>query len=156
MATFVVGANDHFRPYRNTRIAYFPEAAGQTFKAGHVVVLNASGQIAKGGTDPAAATVVGVAAEAATGTTNRKCGVYVADENAEFQGRVQDTGALNANQVGKQYSIVLDATNDIFRVDLTDTTNLRVNVTELIDAPADVNGRVAFKWLNAARIPYAS
>lgn len=156
MATIAVGANNHFRPYRFCRLMYFLEGPAQTFKAGHVVVMNASNQIIKGGTDPAAATVVGVAAEAASGVTNRKIGVYVADENSEFQGNVQDTGALAQANIGLQYSIVLDGTNDIFRVDLGDTTNKRVVVTELIDQAGDVNGRVVFKWLNAARIPQAS
>lgn len=151
MATFVVGANDHFLPYRFTRIMYFLEAAAQSFKMGHVVTLDANGRIVKGATDPAAASVVGVAAEKASGTQGTKIGVYVADENAEFKGRVQDTGTLALTNVGKQYSIVLDATNDIFRVDLSDTTNKNVTVTELIDAVGDVNGRVAFKWANAAR-----
>lgn len=156
MVTFTAGANDHFRPWRYARLMYFPEAAAQTFKAGHVVVLNGAGSILKGGTDPAAATVVGVAAEAASGVTGRKIGVYMADENAEFQGRVQDTGVLSQAIIGLQYSIVLDGTYDIFRVDLSDTVNKRLGVTELIDAVGDVNGRVVFKWLNAARIPQAS
>jgi hypothetical protein len=151
MVTFVAGAGDGFLPYRFTRHMFFIEAAGQTFKPGAVVVLDAAGRIIKGGTDPAAATVVGVASERATGVLGSKVGVYVADENAEFKGRVQDTGVLALTNVGKQYSIVLDATNDIFRVDLSDTTNKNVTVTELIDAVGDVNGRVAFKWANAAR-----
>jgi hypothetical protein len=156
MVTFTAGANDHFRPYRLSRHMFFLEAAGQSFKAGHVVTLDAAGRIIKGVTDPAAATVVGVASEKASGVLGTKIGVYVADENIEFQGRVQDTGVLALTNVGKQYSIVLDGTNDIFRVDLSDTTNKNVIVTELIDAVGDVNGRVVFKWVNAARAVQAS
>lgn len=155
MATIVVGAGNHFRPHRFTRIAYFLEGAAQTFKAGHLVVLSA-GKIVKGATDPAASTIVGVAAEAASGVTDRKIGVYLADENAEFIGNVQDTGALALANIGTAYGIVLDAGNDIFRVDLSDAVNTRVRVTELIDAVADVNGLVVFKFLNAARVPQAS
>ena len=59
MATFTAGANDHFRPYRFTRIMYFLEAAAQSFKAGHVVTIDGAGRLVKGGTDPAAASVVG-------------------------------------------------------------------------------------------------
>lgn len=152
MVTFVAGAGDGPRPYRNTRIMYFLEGASQTFKPGHVVVL-AAGSLVKGASDPAANTVVGVAAEAASGVTGRKIGVYMADESAEFQGRVQDTGALALANVGTQYGIVFDAGRDIFRVDLTDTTAKVVTVTELIDAVGDVNGKVVFKFLNAARTP---
>ena len=152
MVTFVAGAGDGFRPYRNTRIMYFLEGASQSFKPGHVVVLSA-GKLVKGASDPAANTVVGVAAEAATGVTDRKIGVYMADETAEFQGRVQDTGALALANVGAQFGIVLDGARDIFRIDLTETTAKTCTVTELLDAVGDVNGRVAFKWLNAARTP---
>ena len=152
MVTFVAGAGDGPRPYRNTRIMYFLEGAGQSFKPGHVLVLTA-GRAVKGASDPAANTVLGVAAEAANGVQDRKIGVYLADENTEFQGRVQDTGALALTNVGAQFGIVLDGVRDIFRVDLSDTTNKVVTVTELIDAPADVNGRVVFKFMNAARTP---
>lgn len=155
MATISVNSKNHFRPYRNTRIAYFLEGAAQSFKAGHVVVLS-GGKIVKGASDPAASTVVGVAAEAATGVTDTKVGVYLADENAEFVGNVQDTGVLALANIGTAYGIVLDAGNDIFRVDLSDAVNTRVRVTELIDAVGDVNGLVVFKWLNAARVPHAS
>lgn len=155
MATISVGSKNHMRPHRYCRIMYFLEGASQTFKAGHMVVLS-SGKIVKGASDPTAATVVGVAAEDASGTTDRKIGVYVADENAEFKANVQDTGALALANVGTAYGVVLDATNDIFRVDLSDTTNTRVRVTELIDEVGDVNGLVVFKWLNAARVPQAS
>jgi len=131
---------------------YFLEGAAQTFRAGALVVLSA-GRIVKGASDPAANTVVGIAAEKASGVQNTKIGVYIADENAEFQGRVQDTGALALAQVGAQFGIVLDAVNDIFRVDLSDTTNKVLTITELIDAVGDINGKVVFKWMNAARAP---
>src|SRR5690349_14020146 len=115
MATQTATASDHPRPYRNTRIQYFPEGASQSFKEGHLVVLS-SGNLVKAGSDPAANTVVGVAAEAASGVTDRQIGVYVADEQAEFIGRVQDTQATAITQVGSQYGLVLDGTYDVFRV----------------------------------------
>ena len=156
MVTFIAGAGDGPRPYRNTRIMYFLEGAGQTFKPGHVVILSA-GKIVKAAS-AAVAAIVGVAAEAASGVTDRKIGVYVADENAELQGRVQDTGVLALANVGAQFGIVLDAAagRDIFRVNLADTTNKAVTVTELIDAVGDVNGKVVFKWMNAVRTPQFS
>jgi hypothetical protein len=156
MVTFTAGAGDGLRELRNTRILYFLEGAAQTFKVGAVVVLTA-GKLVKAATAPVAA-IVGIAAEAASGVTDRKIGVLVADEIGEFQGRVQDTGALALAQVGAQYGLVLDSVGgkDIFRVNVSDTTNKAVVVTELIDAVGDVNGRVGFKFMNAVRTPQAS
>jgi len=155
VATIVVTSKNHPRTRRLNRIAYFLEGAAQSFKAGHVVVLTA-GKVVKGATDPAAGTVLGIAAEAASGITDNKVGVFVGDENAEFIGNVQDAGALALANVGLSCGLVLDAVNDIFRVDLGDTTNLQVKVLELVDAVGDINGAVVFKFLNAARVPYAS
>jgi hypothetical protein len=155
MATILVTAKNHPRTRRLNRIAYFLEGASQSFKAGHVVVLSA-GKVVKGATDPAAATVLGIAAEDASGVTDRKVGVFVGDETAEFIGNVQNTGALALANVGASYGLVLDATYDVFRVDLADTTNLQVKVVELVDEVGDINGTVVFKFVNAARTPYAS
>jgi hypothetical protein len=156
MVTFTVGAGDGFRELRQTRIMYFLEGAAQTFKTGAVVILTA-GKAVKGAT-AAVATILGIAAEAASGVTDRKIGVLVADENSEFQGRVQDTGVLALALVGGQFGLILDAVGgkDIFRVNIADTTNKAVVITELIDAVGDVNGRVAFKFLNAVRTPQQS
>ena len=156
MVTFTVGAGDGFRELRQTRIMYFLEGAAQTFKAGAVVVRT-DGKVVKGAT-AAVDAILGIAAEAATGVTDRKIGVLVADENGEFQGRVQDTGVLALALVGAQFGLILDAVGgkDIFRVNIADTTNKAVIITELIDAVGDVNGRVAFKFINSVRTPQAS
>jgi len=156
MVTFTVGAGDGFRELRTTRIMYFLEGAAQTFKVGAVVVLTA-GKAVKGAT-AAVAAILGIAAEAASGITDRKLGVLVADENSEFQGRVQDTGVLALALVGAQFGLILDSVGgkDIFRVNIADTTNKAVIITELIDAVGDVNGRVAFKFINSVRTPQAS
>ena len=156
MVTFTVGAGDGFRELRQTRIMYFLEGAAQTFKVGAVVVLTA-GKAVKGAT-AAVAAILGIAAEAASGITDRKLGVLVADENSEFQGRVQDTGVLALALVGAQFGLILDSVGgkDIFRVNIADTTNKAVIITELIDAVGDVNGRVAFKFINSVRTPQAS
>jgi len=156
MATIVVTSKNVIRPRRLARtIGNIPEGATQSYKNGAVVVLNA-GKVVKGASDPAANTVLGVAADAASAVTDGKGIIYAADENAEFIGNVQDTGALALANVGLACGLVLDAGRDIFRVDLSDTTNLVVRVTELIDAVGDINGAVVFKFLNAARTPLAS
>ena len=156
MATIVVTSKNVIRPRRLNRvIGHIPEGATQSYKNGHVVVLSA-GKAVKGATDPAAGTVLGVAADAAAGVVDSKGLIYAADEQAEFIGNVQDTGVLALANVGLSCGLVLDATNDIHRVDLSDTTSLQVKVTELVDAVGDVNGQVVFKFLNAARVPLAS
>lgn len=155
MATLTATTSDHPLPYRNIRIAYFPEGASQSFKRGHLVILS-SGKLVKAASDPSANTVVGVAAEDASGVTDRKIGVYVGTEDAEFVGRVQNTQATAITQVGAQYGVVLDATYDIFRVDIGETSTKVVTVTEILDTVGDVNGHVVFKFLNAARAPYWS
>jgi hypothetical protein len=156
MATIVVTSKNVIRPRRLARtIGHIPEGATQSYKNGHIVVLSA-GKVVKGATDPAAGTVIGVAADDASGVTDRKGIIYAADETAEFIGNVQDTGVLALTNVGLKCGLVLDGARDIFRVDLADTTNLQVQVTELIDAVGDVNGLVVFKFLNAARTPLAS
>jgi hypothetical protein len=156
MATIVVTSKNKIRPRRLNRvIGHIPEGASQSFKNGHVVVLSA-GKAVKGATDPAAGTVIGVAADDASGVTDAKGIIYAADENAEFIANVQDTGVLALANVGLSCGLVLDATNDVHRVDLADTTNLQVKITELVDAVGDVNGLVCFKFLNAARVPLAS
>jgi hypothetical protein len=157
MATIVVGKGNKVRPYRNNRIAYFPEAASQSFEAGDIVKM-ASGKVAIAESDVAADGdyVIGVAAEDATGTTDTKIGVFVGTADAEFVANVQDTGTLAVTNIGVAYDIVYDTASsiNIFRVDLGDTTNPCLIVTELVDAAGDVNGRVAFKFLNDTMTPY--
>lgn len=155
MATFLVGKGDFARPVRFDRThGKLGEAAGQSFKVGAVLVLS-GGKLTKGVTG-SKLNIPGIAAEAASGVTDDKRLIYLADENAEFVMRVADTQALALAQIGTSYGLVLDATNDIFRVDTTDTTNVAVKVVELLDAVGDVNGRVVVKFLNASRLPQAS
>jgi len=155
VATLTVTAKSIARPIRFSRLAYFSEGAGQSFKVGALVGI-AAGVVAAGVTDPAAATIVGLAAENATGVTGSQVGVWVADQNTEFVAHLQDAGALAAADVGALYGVVVDAAKgNILRVDKSDTTNTRVVVTRLVDAVGDVNGRVEFRFLAAARGPFA-
>lgn len=155
MATLTVTARNYARPIRFSRLAYYAEAAGQSFKVGALVGL-AAGVATAAVTDPAAGTLVGLAAEAATGVTGNMIGVWVADQNTEFIANLQDTGALAAADVGAVYGLVVDAAKgNILRVDKSDTTNTRVVITRLVDAVGDINGRVEFRFLAAARGPFA-
>jgi hypothetical protein len=155
VATIVVTNRNYARPIRFSRLAYYPEAAGQSFKVGALVGI-AAGVVAAGVTDPVAGTIVGLAAEAATGVTGNQVGVWVADQNTEFIANLQDTGAIAAADLGALYGLVVDAAKgNILRVDKSDTTNTRVVVTRLVDAVGDINGRVEFRFLAAARGPFA-
>jgi hypothetical protein len=158
MATRTVTAADYIRPYRGpVRLKKFPEGASQTFKKGYMLKFGADAgaenRVIVVGADPTL--VIGVAAQDASGTTDAEVAVWLAEPGVEFLGVVQDTGALDqTNLAAAGYGMVADATNTIHRVDLTETTAKVVHITELIDADADVNGRVAFQFLPAVRAPF--
>jgi hypothetical protein len=149
MATRTVGSGDFIRPLRNVRTRQFLEGASQSFKKG--APLTMSGVSGYEGTHVVALAgdtitfVIGFAAEDATGTTGSPITVWLADENGEFRGVVQNTGTLDGPNVGAEYGLVADGTNVIWRVDLSDTTYKLVRITQLLDADGDVNGYVGFK-----------
>lgn len=160
MATLTVTSKDYIRPYRGpVRIRTFPEGASQTFLKGDPVKFGSDAghenRVIVAGADPTL--IIGFAAQDASGTTDEPVSVWLAETGVEFVGRVQNAGALDQTQLAAAgYGLVADGTNDIWRVDLTETTTKVVHITELIDADADVNGRVAFAVLAAARAPYVS
>lgn len=158
MATFTVSSGDYLRPHRgHTRVYQAPEGSAQTFKIGAPLKLSAvagrENEVIIVGTDPVAG-VLGVSAEGATGVQGTSISYWIAEPGVEFIGRVQDTGVLAYTQVGLNYGIVFDAVNGIWRVDLSDTTNVNVIVVSLVDAVGDVNGRVSFQWKASARTPF--
>lgn len=152
MATYTVGAGDYIRPHRNARIRPMPEAVSQTFLVGDPLIKNTTAN--KGneckisGGDPGAGTVVGVAMQAASGTTGTEVPIAVLDEQAEFVIRVADTQALDNDDIGVEYGIVADSTNDIWRLDTDETTAKVFRVVDFAPNPAtgakfvhgDVNG----------------
>lgn len=152
MATsYTVSSGDRIRPYRNCQLRYFREAASQSFVIGELLILQTSAdkgnQVKISGSDPASGTVVGVAAEAATGTENSLIGVFVLDERAEFILPVVDAQALDADDIGDEYGVAKDVTNVIWRLDRTETT---AKVFRVIDfAPGyghgDTNGKFIVK-----------
>src|SRR5205823_3164499 len=72
--TFTLSGGDIPRPYRKCRIEYFREAASQTYVKGDVLILQTTAdkgdQVKISGADPSSGTVVGIAAEDASGTEN--------------------------------------------------------------------------------------
>jgi hypothetical protein len=99
MATFVATAKSGFRPDRKTRLENYPEAAAQSFKVGHLLVLQTTAgkgnEVKIGASGAGAVGIVGVAAEDASGVegvasdTSTHRSVEVADEEGEFSGVVQ-------------------------------------------------------------------
>lgn len=157
MATLTVSAGSYIRPYRKARIVHFGEDSSQTFKIGDPLELSGDsndGNLVVIATEPSV--IVGFAAAAASGTKGNMVPVWVADESCEFLAHVEDAMALDADFIGDEYDLIADATNTIWRVDTTDTTNPVAKIVGLLDPVGDVNGRVIFKVLNAARAVYAS
>lgn len=88
------------------------------------------------------------------GVTKGLIQVAVAGLDNLFVGRVLTTQALTYANIGLQYGLELDATNLIWRVDTTDTTNKVVQIIDLFDADGDINGRVIFKFVAAVNLLY--
>lgn len=148
MAAFTLGTGDIPRPYRKVRIDYFREAATQTFAIGDILILQTTAdkgdQVKISGADPASGTVVGIAAEAASGTENTLIGVYVLDHQAEFL--IAALNALDFDDVGDEFGIVSDATVK-WKLDQTESTAKVFRVLKL--APgythADTGGKYIVK-----------
>lgn len=152
MATIAVSSGNFIRPYRNVRMRQFPVKVSQTILVGDPIILDTTtdkgNRVAKAGTDPTTdRAVVGFAAEAITTTATfnaatDKVNVWVATQDAEFLVHCEDAAAIDNDDIGVEYGIVADATNSIYRLDRSDTTNKVFRVLELVDVHGDVNGRL--------------
>lgn len=161
MATISVGSNSYVRPYRNVRIRHFRVDVSQTIRRGDLMILDPTAdqgnRINKAGADPTTdRAIVGFAAEAittdATGSAADVIPVWLATGEAEFIAHVQDTGVIDNNDISVEYGVVNDATNNIWRVDRSETTAKVVRVLELYDADGDTNGRVIFHVIAPERL----
>lgn len=125
MATFSAGKGLYIRPYRNVRIRPFPEAASQTFRVGDPLILQTSAdkgnQVKISGADPSG-TVVGIAMAGASGVENTEIPVAMLDDQGEFVMIVDAAQALDNDDIGVEYGIIADATNQIWRLDRTEVT----------------------------------
>jgi hypothetical protein len=81
-----------------------------------------------------------------------KINVWLATQDAEFIAHCEDAATIDNDNISTQYGMVNDATNGIWRVDLSDTTNLVVRVLELVDAHGDTNGRLVFSVIAPERL----
>lgn len=158
MATRTVTAADYIRPISpNVRPRTFKEGASQTFKKGYLLKYGSDAgheeRVIVIGADPTAA--IGVAAQDASGVTDAEVSVWVFEPGVEFQAVVEDSRAIDQTHVAAAgYGVVADGTNLIHRVDISETSAKVFKVLRLIDADADVNGRVAVQALPAVRQMY--
>lgn len=155
MATLSVSSGSYVRPRYagKVRVKHYRVDLSQTVRRGDLMVLSTDAdegnRIKVAGADPTTDRgIVGFAAEAittdGTGSAADVIPVWLASGEAEFVAHVQDSGALDNDDISVEYGVVRDATNNIWRVDRTEVTAKVVRVTELIDAHGDVNGRVSF------------
>lgn len=160
MATFTIGKGNTIRPYRNVRIRPFPEAASQTFIAGDPLILQTTAdkghQVKISGADPSAGTVVGFALAPASGVENTSIPVAMLDEQGEFMVVVQDTGTIDNDDIGDEYGIVADATNLIWRLDLTETTAKVFRIVAFAPKPDGSGGMCAHGDVNGTWIVRAA
>jgi hypothetical protein len=152
MATLSVSSKDYIRAYKGGRTESFKEEASQTYKLGAVLVQDATAkdEVEEAGADPVAR-IVGIALSDASGTADTAQLVALAEPGTEFIARIEDGATLAVASVGTNYALVKDSTNNIWRVDTSDTTNVSVTVTGLIDAVGDINGRVRFQFIASTR-----
>ncbi len=157
MATIGVGKGSYIRPHRRVRMRTFLEDSSQTFIVGDPICMSADSDdgiyIKIAGADPTTdRNFVGFAAAAATGTKGGKVPVWLATGDAEFIGHVEPSQTLDNDFVDVEYGIVADATNLIWRVDISETTAKIVRILELVDAHGDVEGRVIFHCIAPERL----
>jgi len=133
-------------------IMTFPEAASQSFKAGEFVYL-VSGKVTV--CDYNSALILGMAAADASGTTDKACPVYAANDDTIFELHKADgapgagtatTGSATAiTDVGKQFGLYRNTTLKYWWVAAgTFGGNERVVVVDLsnFDAVGDTGGRL--------------
>lgn len=101
------------------------------------------------GVGPSYQNIGNVATLTGNGATKGLVQVYLAHPEGLFIGRAGDGQAISNDDIGAQYGVVIDATNLIWRVDNTNTTQKVVQVVALFDADGDVNGRYIFKIMAA-------
>ena len=162
MATIGVGKGSYVRPYRNARLRQFLVDTSQTIKVGDAIVLGADAdegnRVKKSGADPSTdRKFIGFAAEAiTTGSTHDantdKIQVWLATQDAEFIVHCEDAAAIDNDDISTEYGIVEDTTNEIWRLDRTETTAKVFRVLELLDAHGDVNGRLVVSVIAPERL----
>lgn len=161
MATIGVSSGSWIRPYRNVRTRSFNVDTSQTIYVGSLVVLGADSdegnRVKVAGSDPTTdRRILGIAAEAITTTStysaSNKVLVWLATQDAEFLAHCEDAAAIDNDDISTEYGMVLDATNNIWRVDRSETSAKLLRVLELKDVHGDVNGRLVVSFIAPERL----
>lgn len=154
MATIGVGAGSYIRPVNiaKTRTGRWRVDASQTVRVGDPLVLstdsNEGNRLKVAGSDPGTDRgLVGFAAQALTTGASPtypadEISVWLATGDAEFLVHCEDAAAIDNDDISVEYGIVNDATNNIWRLDRTETSAKVFRVLRLRDAHGDVNGRL--------------
>lgn len=108
-----------------------------------------AGSLGKG-VGPSYQNIGNVATLTGNGATVGLVQVYLAHSEMLFVGRAGNGQAISNDDIGAQYGAVRDATNLIWRVDNTNTTQKAFQIVGLYDADGDINGRYIFKVVAAA------
>lgn len=155
-----VSKGDYIRPLQGARIRHYPEDASQSFKIGDPLIIGGAGvenKVKIAGDNPTA-DIIGIAAEAASGTTGNKVAVWMADPHTLFIGRGDATDAVDFTDIGAKRALEIDATNEIWRVETDDAGNDAVVVLEfrhpvtreVLTAEGDTDALVVFRFAEAA------
>ena len=127
-------------------------ATSETWGRG-AVLIQSSGYLAEGGTNPTE--IVGVAIHGVTSAAQGAVAQYVpADNQQEFIGSLDDSGSEGTHALvitNRYVKYGITATSGgVWYVDVAKTADadVRVIVTDLIDDVGDVVGKVRFRFLN--------
>ena len=104
------------------------------------------------GVGPSYVNVNNVATLQGNGHTKGLVQVYLALYESLFVIRAKAGQAISNDNIGLQYAVGRDATNLIWRLDNTDTSNKFAQVVGLFDNDGDVNGRYVIKIVAAANL----
>lgn len=162
MATISVSSGSYIRPYRNVRVRRVKIGTSQTVRVGDPLQQDTTAdegdRFNVSASDPTTdRNLLGFAAEAITTTathnaTNDRALVWLATQDAEFLVHCEDAAAIDVNDISKEYGIVNDTVNNIWRLDRSETSAKVFRVLELIDADADVNGRLVVSVIAPERL----
>lgn len=163
--TLTIGPGNGMKPFRSDQtftVRHYPESTSQTFLVGDIVqrstVSGHENSVQEAVTSPTTG-VVGLAADAATGTADSDIGVWEARGDREFIGVLANGIALARTHQDLQCGVTYDGTNKIWRINSADTSNKVVEITDIsLDAEPNgigtVNAHVAFKFLVSATVPF--
>jgi hypothetical protein len=161
MATIGVGKGSYMRPHRRVRMRKFRVDASQTIKVGYLVVLSADSdegnRIKKAAADPTTdRAIVGIAAQdittGASPTAADAIDVWLTTGDAEFIAHVQASETLDNDDISVEFGLVEDTTNEIYRVDTSETTAKLVRVLELVHEHGDTEGQVVVSFIAPERL----